>query len=76
MVRNMKHGFYLNYYVKEAEDNFVRTSNLTPGTVLVFVPGNSTPADLKNQVQKVAFTKQAMSIHAWDWTIWRATVKR
>ncbi|KAF2443183.1 hypothetical protein P171DRAFT_433491 [Karstenula rhodostoma CBS 690.94] len=58
VVRKMPREWYLKHYAKDAEGNYVGTEKPAVDAGLVFVPSKSTPDDLLQQVQKVAFGKQ------------------
>jgi hypothetical protein len=58
IVRKMPREHYLKHYAKDEEGNYVGTEKPAVDAGLVFVPSKSTPEDLLQQVNKVAFGKQ------------------
>lgn len=58
IVRKMTRERFLKHYAKDAEGNYIGTDRPAVDAGLVFVPSKSTPEDLLQQVQKVAFGKE------------------
>ncbi|KAL6712033.1 hypothetical protein ACN47E_003076 [Coniothyrium glycines] len=57
-ARKMKRSQYLAHYAKDAEGNYIGTSNPAPDAGLVFVAGKGTSEDLLKQVEEVALGVQ------------------
>lgn len=58
IVRKMKRSYYLKFYARDADGNYVGTGKPAADAGLVFVPSKSTPEEILAQVRRVAFGKQ------------------